>query len=127
MLRSKREAAAKRSVAERIVKTLEEEKTEENDCVLDAIEETEDYDLKTLPAARYPVVNLGSTRLYTRHHALNHGSPLDSSRFVRRAVVHLSSHIVPFQRASRIQNALSQPGARVAITVSQWKGCGNSH
>lgn len=42
MLRSKREAAANKSVKERIVKTLEEEKTEENDCVQDAIEETED-------------------------------------------------------------------------------------
>jgi hypothetical protein len=42
MLRSKREAAAKRSVVERIFKTLDEEKTEEKDCVLDAIEETED-------------------------------------------------------------------------------------
>lgn len=43
MLRSKREAAAKRSVVERIVKTLDEEKTEGNECVLDATGETEDY------------------------------------------------------------------------------------
>lgn len=43
MLRSKREAAAKRSAKERIVKTLKEKKkTEEKDCVLDALEETND-------------------------------------------------------------------------------------
>jgi hypothetical protein len=37
MLRSKK-AAARRSVKERIVETLVEEKRVENDCVLDAIE-----------------------------------------------------------------------------------------
>jgi hypothetical protein len=36
MLRSKSEAAARRNVEVRIVKTLEEEKTEESECVRDA-------------------------------------------------------------------------------------------
>jgi len=39
MLRSKREAAANKVVKERIVKTLKEEKTEENDCVRNAMED----------------------------------------------------------------------------------------
>jgi hypothetical protein len=39
MLRSKREAAANKVVKERIVKTLEEEKTEGNGCVRDAMED----------------------------------------------------------------------------------------
>lgn len=42
MLRSKSEAAARNSVKECIFKTLKEEKTEENDCVLNALEETDD-------------------------------------------------------------------------------------
>lgn len=60
MLRSKSEAAAKRSVKERIIKTLEEEKAEGNDCVLDAIEEMKTRDLETLPAAQYLVVDWGA-------------------------------------------------------------------
>lgn len=42
MLRSKSEAAARRNAEVRIVKTLEEEKSEENVCVRDAWGVTED-------------------------------------------------------------------------------------
>lgn len=42
MLRSKSEAAAKRNVEVRIIKTLKKVKAEENDCVRDAMEVTED-------------------------------------------------------------------------------------
>lgn len=69
MLRSKSEAAARRNVEVRIVKTLEEDKSEENVCVRDAWGVTEDdrrLKLKTLPAAQYPLVDLGSGRIYTR-------------------------------------------------------------